>query len=136
MRVVIDTNVFVSAVLGGKLVAVFEAWRARRFTLIVSDEIVHEYHQVLCRPKFGLPVSVVDDIIGYVLRRAEFAVTAESLQVIEADPTDNRFLEAALAGEASLVVSGDRHLLHLRMYRDIPIITARAFLDRLEDETR
>jgi len=119
-------------VLGGVLAAVIEHWRAGHFVLLVTDEIVHEYLVVLRRPKFALPVEVVDDIIGYVLHKAEFVTPSEHLRVIQVDPSDNKFLEAAIAGSADLIVSGDRHLLQFGAYRHIPIITAREFLARLE----
>ena len=131
MRVVLDTNVFVSAVLGGTLEAVIGHWRAGRFTLVVTDEVAGEYLAVLRRPKFGLPTDVIDDIIGYVFRKAEFVTPVERLRVVESDPKDDKFLEAAVAGEAALIVSGDRHLSSLGAYRGIPIVSPREFLDRL-----
>ena len=132
MRVVIDTNVFVSSVLGGALAEILNRWRAGQFTLIVTDEIVREYLEVLRRPKFALPVDVVDTIIGYVFHRAEFVIPAEPLAVVSADPKDDKFLEAAVAGEADLIVSGDRHLLDLLAFRQASIVTARDFLERLQ----
>lgn len=131
MRIVLDTNVFVSAVMGGALGAVIDHWRAGHFTLVVTDEIVREYLTVLRRPKFGLPAEAIDDIVGYVFHKADFVLPDERLTVIQADPNDDKFLEAAVAGHAALIVSGDRHLLQLGVYRAIPIITARHLLDRL-----
>ena len=131
MRVALDTDVFVCAVLGGTLEAVIDHWRAGRFTLVVTDEVAGEYLAVLRRPKFGLPTDVIDDIIGYVFRRAEFVTPVERLRVVESDPKDDKFLEAAVAGEAALIVSGDRHLSSLGAYRGIPIVSPREFLDRL-----
>jgi len=131
MRIVLDTNVFVSAVLGGALRAVIDHWRAGRFTLIVTDEIVGEYLAVLRRRKFGLPNDVIDDIVGYVFRKAEFVTPVERLRVVEADPKDDKFLEAAVAGGAALLVSGDRHLSSLGAYRGIPVVSPREFLNRL-----
>ena len=130
MRVVLDTNVFVSAVLGGKLTPLLDHWRLGHFVLIATDEIVREYHDVLRRPKFDLPSSVVEDIIGFVFRRAEFIVPTEKVIVIQEDPKDNCFLEAAIAGAVDTIVSGDRHLLNLKAFRNIPIIAASTFLDR------
>lgn len=134
IRVVVDTNVFISAVLGGALGNMIDHWRAGDFTLLVTDAIVREYLTVLRRPKFALPSDVVDSIIGYVFHKAEFVTPTEQLRVIEADPHDNMFLEAAIAGNATWIVSGDRHLLDLGNYRHIPIITAREFLNRLKSE--
>ncbi len=131
MRIVLDTNVFLSAALGGALRAVIDHWRAGHFTLVVTDQIVGEYLSVLRRPKFGLPNEVVDDLIGYVFRKAEFVVSVERLRVIQADPADDKFLEAAVAGQAAFIVSGDQHLLNLQTYRGISIITPRELLDRL-----
>ena len=78
MRVVLDTNVFISSVLGGALAEVLDRCQAGQFTLVVTGEIVHEYLVVLRRPKFALPVEVIDTLIGYVFHRAEFVVPAES----------------------------------------------------------
>lgn len=69
MRAVVDTNVIVSAVLGGQLEEVLARWRAGEFTLIVSDAIASEYLEVLRRPKFGLPAEVIDKIGAYLLKR-------------------------------------------------------------------
>lgn len=127
-RVVLDTNVLVSAVLGGRTAPVLAHWRAGLFTLVVTDAIVREYLTVLRRPKFGLPAEVVDDIAGYVFRKAEFVTPMEPLTVIVADPTDDRFLEAAVAGEAEIIVSGNIHLLDLKTFRQVSIVTVREFL--------
>ena len=134
MRVVIDTNVFVSAVLGGLVAPVLDHWRAGRFTLVVTDEIVREYLEVLNRPKFGLPADVLDSIGLYLLQKAEFTAPVEQLSVIEADPKDDKFVEAAVAGEVALIVSGDSHLLDLETYQDISVVTVSEFLGRLEKE--
>jgi len=133
-RVVLDTNVFVSAVLGGRLAAVIDHWLAGQFTLLVTGEIVREYLAVLRRPKFALPDTTIDDIIGYVFHKAEFVTPTEQLHLVEADPNDDKFLEAAAAGGATLIVSGDQHLLSLPSFRDISIITPRQFLDHLEGD--
>jgi len=133
-RIVIDTNIFVSAVLGGTLKVVLDYWREKRFTLLVTDEIVREYLEVLRRPKFGLPGSVVDNIIAYIFHRAEFVTPIERLHIVEADPQDNKFLEAAIAGNADEIISGDGHLLNLRTFKHIPIITAHEFIESLKNQ--
>jgi len=135
MRVVIDTNVFVSAVLGGALAEVLDRWQAGQFTLVVTDDIVREYLEVLRRPKFALPAGVIDTIVGYVFHKAEFFIPTEAVAAVSADPKDDRFLEAAIAGDADLIVSGDRHLLDLRSFRGTPIVTARDLLNRLQDKS-
>lgn len=133
MRVVLDTNVFASSALGGQIGAINAAWRASQFTLIMSDVIFSEYIDVLSRPKLHLTAEIVSAIIARVQRKAEFVTSTEIITAVEADPTDNKFLEAALEGQADYVVSGDRHLLDLKTFRSIPILTAREFIERLKD---
>ena len=87
MRVVLDTNVLLSAVLGRALAPILEAWIAGRFVLIISNAIIREYVDVLSRPKFGLPPSVTDAIVSYLLHRAEFVTPAASAGVIACDHT-------------------------------------------------
>jgi uncharacterized protein len=131
MRVVIDTNVFISAILGGRLGIIVEEWQAGKFTLIVSEAIAREYLTVISRPKFNISRREIINVTDYLLKTVEFVTPLESVTVVEADPTDNKFLEAALQGKVDYVVSGDAHLLDLKVFRDIPIVSAREFIERL-----
>ena len=63
MRAILDTNIFVSCLLGGKLEAILDSLKAGRFTIVVSDDIVSEYNEVLRRPKFGFTEADVDDVM-------------------------------------------------------------------------
>ena len=134
MRVVLDTNVFISAVLGGRLGVIVDEWKAGKFTLIITDSIVREYLDVINRPKFKIPQNEIVAATDYLLRTAEFVTPQEEIHVIVADLTDNKFLEAAAAGKVDFIVSGDNHLLELKSFRDIPIITAREFITWLESQ--
>ena len=134
MRVVIDTNIIVSGYLGGSLEAVIVAWKSGKFTLIVSAAIVHEYLSVLKRPKFKIERAELDDFSALLLDKAEFVIPLEEINAIPADASDDKFLEAAITGKASLIVSGDGHLLELETFRDIPIISARKFIEQLKNE--
>jgi len=134
MRVVVDTNIIVSGYLGGALEEIIVAWKSGKFTLVVSKVIADEYLKVLRRPKFKIERAEVDDFAALLLKIADFAIPTESINAIPADPTDNKFLEAAVEGKANLIVSGDGHLLELETFRNIPIITAREFITRLESQ--
>lgn len=131
MRVVLDTNIFISAILGGRLGVIIDEWRNEKFTLVVTDAIVREYLDVITRPKFKIPQDEILAFTDYLLQRAEFVTPQETIDIIVDDPTDNKFLEVAIAGKASFIVSGDNHLLTLKFFREIPIITAREFLAKL-----
>ena len=132
MRVVLDTNIFVSMALGGRVARIHDAWKAKRFVLIASDAILSEYVGVLSRPQLHLTAEIVSLIVARVHRQGEFVIPAESIHTVAADPSDDKFLEGALAGQADCIVSGDSHLLDLGAFRGIPILTAREFIERLE----
>lgn len=133
MRVVIDTNIMVSGYLGGRLKAIIVAWKSGKFTLVVSKAIINEYFEVLRRPKFKIEPEEIEDFSALLLTKADYVIPMESFKVVEDDPSDNIFIEAAVAGKAKLIVSGDGHLLNLGSFRDIPIITAKEFLERLNE---
>ena len=107
MRVVIDTNIIVSGYLGGSLEAIIVAWKSGKFTLVVSAAIVDEYLKVLKRPKFKIERAELDDFSALLLDKAEFVIPLEEINAIPADTTDNKFLEAAIAGKVGVIVSGD-----------------------------
>ena len=134
MRVVLDTNIFISALLGGRLHIIIDEWKVGKFTLIVSEAVAHEYLDVILRSKFKISAGEIAAVTDYLLKRAEFITPLETITVIEADPTDNKFLEAALAGGAAYLVSGDSHLLQLKTYRGVSIITGREFIEWLESQ--
>jgi predicted nucleic acid-binding protein len=73
-RVVLDTSVLVSGLLGGSSVPVLERWRREEFRLVISPEIYAEYESVLKRPKFGLPSSLVDELLSFI-REANLSPT-------------------------------------------------------------
>lgn len=132
-RVILDTNIMVSMALGGVVGEINDAWRAGKFLLIVSDEIVSEYLEVLQRPRLHLKSRTIAVIIGRVYRKAEFVILHEKIYHVQPDPKDDIFLEAAIAGKADFIVSGDKHLLDVKEFRSIPILTGRKFLEWLKD---
>lgn len=133
-RVVLDTNIFISAVLGGRLGVIIDEWKAGKFKLIVTDSIAREYLDVINRPKFKIPQAEIIAISDYLLQLGEFVTPTEEIHIIVADPTDDKFLETALAGKVDYIVSGDNHLLELKSFREIPIITAKEFVSWLETQ--
>ena len=134
MRVVLDTNVFISSVLGGRLRLIVDEWKAGKFTLIITDAIAREYLDVINRPKFKIPSDEIVATSDYLLQTAEFVTPEEEITVIVADLTDNKFLEAAVAGRVNFIISGDSHLLELKSFKEIPIVTAREFINWLEGQ--
>ena len=132
-RTVLDTNIIISSALGGALVLILERWDKGEFTVIVTSDILREYFEVLNRPKFKLKQETIDKITRYIYQFSEFVISEEKIKLIEADPADNKFLEAAIAGKVDFIVSGDDHLLELREFRSIPILSGREFMDWLQE---
>ena len=141
LRCVVDTNVIVSGILSrtGAPAEVLNAWRERRFLLLSSPAIVAEVRSVLHYPHIRKKYPLVDEDIEQMIKLLEHdalivAGDANVIGSIPEDPQDEMFLACALDGQADSIVSGDHHLLDLRIYRDIPIMTARQFLDQLARE--
>jgi putative PIN family toxin of toxin-antitoxin system len=140
MRVVLDANVLVSAILSpdGAPARILEAWRAEQFDVVISDTIVEEIDRVLHYPKIirrhRWSAEHMQRFLDDLAHLAIVTPGGLTLTVIANDPPDNRYLECAVEGEAAYIVSGDEDLLQLRIYQGIRIITPRQFLDLLRDE--
>lgn len=93
-RVILDTNIFISAVLGGRLGVIIDEWKAGKFKLIVTDSIAREYLDVINRPKFRIPLPEIVAVSDYLLQLGEFVTPTEEIHIIIADPADDKFLEA------------------------------------------
>ena len=98
-----------------------------RFQQVVSQSLLDELTGVLVR-KFQYTRVAVDAVVEAILKDALMVSTRENITASR-DPDDNRVLECAVAGQANLIVSGDKDLLVLGTYDGIPIITIRQFLD-------
>jgi putative PIN family toxin of toxin-antitoxin system len=131
IRVVLDTNVLVSALLfTGPPSHLVSLWRERRIVLLLSKDVFIEYLRVLAYPKFKLSGEEIKALVEeYALPFAEMVTVAEVPEVLREDPADDKFLALAAAGRARYIVSGDKHLLALREYRRVKIVTPREFLD-------
>jgi hypothetical protein len=142
LKVVLDTNVFVSSLLvkAGLPAQVLDAWRERRYLLIVSPAIIAEIRATLAYPRIRRKYAITDEDVEQLvtlLERDALLVPgdAEVAGAIPEDPADEMVLACALDGQTDVIISGDRHLLDLDSYRSIPILTVRQFLERLEAES-
>jgi putative PIN family toxin of toxin-antitoxin system len=141
LRVGIDTNVIVSGVLSrnGAPAEVLDAWRERRFILLISPPVIAEVRAVFeysrIRNKYPLIDEEIDQTVE-LLEHDALVVPGESHVAgsVPADSKDEMFLACALDGQADLIVSGDHHLLDLGSYRGIPIISARQFIGKIDKE--
>ncbi len=131
MRVVLDTNILVSALLWrGAPYRCLIAVQAGLADLVISPPILEELHTVLVA-KFQFTAPDADEAVALLRSEADMVEISGRLRVVSDDPDDDKFVETARTGGADLIVSGDRHLLALGSATGVPVITARGFLDRL-----
>jgi len=128
MRVVFDTNILVSALVfpGGQGDAALRRIIAGRDLLVMSKAILDELLDVLSR-KFARDAEELAHVAVFFSELAMVVTPRRRLRAVQDDP-DNRILECALAGRAEVIVTGDKALLALKSFRNIPLVTLRAYL--------
>lgn len=128
MRVVLDTNVIISALLfGGYPERVFLAGLRGEIKLLTSQALLRELERVLTE-KFKLGMRLVKDTLDVIETLAEIVETTSQLKVIEYPDDDNRVFECAVDGHADFIVTGDtKHILPLKAYKGIKILRPSEF---------
>ena len=122
LRIVFDSNVYIYALLfKGIPGKILEMARKDKITLIVSDEIIAETERIL-EDKFTWPRHNIDKFKRRLSDISENIKPGIKLDIIKERESDNRILECAVYGDANLIVSGDKHLLKLKSYKNIPIV--------------
>jgi putative PIN family toxin of toxin-antitoxin system len=129
MRIVLDTNVFVSAVLKVNSLPFLVVRRIDQHgDLLKSAVTEQEILNVLARPHIAAVTSPsYRNDLAKLLARAELVAIIERIAACR-DPTDDKFLELAVNGHADLIVTGDADLLALNPFREIPIVTPAMFV--------
>jgi putative PIN family toxin of toxin-antitoxin system len=131
-RFVADTNIILSRLFFIDSVPARAMRRATaEYQLIVCSETLRELESVLSRPKFDIYLTL-NERLQFFHRLHLSALPIEDIPAIAAcrDPKDDKFLALALAGHASMILSGDQDLLILHPFRGIDILTPRQYLDR------
>ena len=116
-RIVLDTNVTISAL----------SWEGNPRKIYDMEK---EFIRVLGYEKFGLSPQEITPFLRTLRTHARHVDTKSKIAVVIADPTDNIFLECALDGSADFLISGDRHLLDIKVYKGIEILKSAEFLLR------
>lgn len=140
ITVVVDNNVFVSAFLrGGKPLAVLDTIGFGHVELISTESMMQQLEQVLKRPKFQPDFEQRGIDIFHLLNRyqrlARYVTPTLIPETIVRDDEDKRFIECAVGGKADYLISGDRDLTTIGIFRGIPILTPAQFLQILTPPT-
>jgi putative PIN family toxin of toxin-antitoxin system len=128
-RVTADSNIIISAFnWGGNPERLIDLARRGQIELAVSQPIIEEVARILGDKLGWRPEDVIDArrrIAGFTT----LVVPIETVDVVQVDPSDNRVLECAVAASSTVLVTGDRHVLALKSFRGIAIVTVRDFLN-------
>ena len=135
MRLVFDTNVLISALLFPKSIAAkILNWAENNGTVLYSEATLIELISVLNRPKFSKYI-LPEDILGLVIRIKAVWLSVEIINQTKLcrDPKDDKFIDIAINGGASHIITGDNDLLVLHPIQNIAVINLRNFSDEFLD---
>jgi len=137
MRVVVDTNVFVSGIFWkGISNKIINFWREEKFDLVTSLKNVEELIKVLRYFKISMSNELMKEWINLLVENSIIVDVIGNVKVVKDDPTDDKFIETALNGNADYIVSQDRHLLDLKEFEGIKIVTPQEFLKILKTDNK
>lgn len=130
LKVVFDTNIYVSGLLfGGNPRACLLLAREGVILLFTSNSLLFELSQKF-NQKFKWQEPEIKDLLLGIKKYSTVVEPQTRLNVIKNDPPDNRVLECAIQAKVNYIISGDKkHLLSLKKFKDIPIVSAKDFLD-------
>ena len=134
-KVVLDTNVLVSGVIAsGYSASILDAARREEIKLVTSVHLLEEFSEVISRRhiarKYPKVAEEAESLLDFLRAFADMSSGIPDEKTISRDRDDDFVLACAVEGNADCIVSGDPHLLDLKTYRDIPILTPKEFVTR------
>jgi len=130
IKVVLDTNVFISALFWkGAPHQVFKRILEGAILNFISPEIVAEIQGRLL-DKFKLPPEKVKEFLEIIIFSSKVVYPKKKLNIVKEDPSDNKIIECALEAKASFIISGDKHLLNIKKYKGIKIVSPKEILSQ------
>ena len=131
MRLILDTNVFISGIFfSGPPSKILKAWADQKFHLVFSQQILDEYQRVSEDLSSKFPSIDIAPISELITIHGLFIDTQGYTLPVCEDPDDNKFIECAVASNCKIIISGDKHLLRLSEFRGIAILNPRDFVDK------
>ena len=130
IRVMVDTNVFISSFFGGNPRKIIDLWKSGQITLCLSRPIIDEYVEVLRR--MGLQNErELEELLSLFAHgfHVLFSAKTPNLKIIEKDPDDDKFIECAVALNSKFIISGDKALQDIKNYMGIKIQSPKQFLN-------
>lgn len=136
MKITVDTNVLISATFWhGASDKIIERVENKKIELVISREIIGEFKKVLgykeIRDKIKDKNLEMKRSVEKIISISTVVKPKEKFKVVKEDPDDNKIIECAFSGKVHYIISQDRHLLDLKEFKGIKIITPKEFLDKL-----
>ncbi len=129
LKFTLDTNTLISATIAqGNEFELLRLAKEGKIKIIVSLPIVEEFKEVISREKFGFSAQQVEMVTKLLFDVCDIVIPTVHLKIIKDDPDDNTIIECAVSGNVDYIVSGDKHLLNIQRYSNIPIIRTREAL--------
>lgn len=131
-RVVLDTNIFISAILfSGKVSMIMDFWKTSAIKPVITKEILNEIIKTLAYPKFHLTEEEIYHIVQEEILPFVEIVKVKKDKIVKGvckDPEDDKFITCATSAGVDLIISGDPDLLNIKEYKGIKIIKASKFI--------
>ena len=134
MRVVLDTNIFISGIFweGNYCSQIIDSWREGKIMLVSSLDMVQELLDTIRDFKIEMPEEMIQEWRTMIIENSVMIVPTTKLDIVKNDPDDNKFFEAAVAGKAQYIVSQDKkHVLSIPEFRGIKTIHPQEFVKLL-----
>jgi len=130
VKVVIDTNIFVSSFFGGNPKKIIDLWKNEKITLCLSHAVLDEYIDVLRR--IGMKdEQELEELLSLFSKGFNILFTTKTpkIKIVKSDPADDKFIECAVALKSDIIITGDRKVLDIKEYMGIRIFTPQHFLE-------
>ncbi|MBC7334323.1 MAG: putative toxin-antitoxin system toxin component, PIN family [Actinobacteria bacterium] len=128
MRIILDTNIFISAAVIGRVCEeVIKLCRVRKVSVFVSKDIINEIKDKLVT-KFSWKENQIEIFLDNILEFCNIAEVNKKIAFVKDDPDDDKALECAVSAKCDYIVTGDKHLLKLKSYQNIKILGPADFL--------
>jgi len=133
LRVVVDTNVLVSALLNHGKPAELLARLIKEHQIILTNLIIDEFYEVMAEERFRINDKDTQNFLSNILKRSKLVKPRSRYEVVLKDSDDNMIVNAAYKSEANFIVTGDKHLLNLKAFKRTEIVNVADMLEILKN---
>lgn len=133
VKVVLDTNIFISGIFwdGNYCSQIIDKWRNNKVVLASSLDIIQELVRTLHDFRIKMPDEMIEEWQNTIVENSIIVIPTEKFRIVKEDPSDDKFIEAAVEGKADYIITQDKHLLKLKEFRGIKIVKPEELLETI-----